>query len=187
MYEDTIMTPIKLRNQSTPQKIYSFLKLEDGWSYGEGLKFNYEIVALADDIHRYILSLELTETDAFPGLDGEVRITAYYKDYYLEITVNEDRSVDYYLEKNNEKMIIKEGVSLDETFALIFNFWRVHCKNLSESSILNTMIKEEDASKVSHLGVKEVSPFLKKSVRLTSRTEPVIISETFTQPLQVSL
>ena len=79
-------------------KIIDFKNLERGWCYGEGEPFNDAIINKALELHNEILEKDFIETDAFPGINGEVMLTAYYAEYYFEFTVNLDQSVSIFYE-----------------------------------------------------------------------------------------
>ncbi len=83
--------------QRTVSKILSFRKLKRGWHYGQGSAISHGIIEKALRIHSVMLSLGFFETNAFPGVDGEVLLTCYFRDHCIEVTIeaNSDYSSNY--------------------------------------------------------------------------------------------
>lgn len=61
----------------TLAKIDSFASLPVGWDYGEGVPASVNTVSLARDIFYELTQLGFTRTEAFPGTDGGIQVTAY--------------------------------------------------------------------------------------------------------------
>ena len=72
------------------RKINSISKLSDGWNYGDGTKFSSKRVTDAEKIDNLFVQLLASPTDAFPGLAGQIMVTAYKDDYYIEYTLHND-------------------------------------------------------------------------------------------------
>lgn len=76
------------RMDATAEKIRSFEGLKAGWNFGEGDAIS------AKEVDRALLALAvvrqfgLSINDAFPGLDGEVKVTSYKDDYYVQYIVS---------------------------------------------------------------------------------------------------
>lgn len=172
---------------NTQKKIKSFFNLSPGWNYGEGKEIDFDIISLAVNLHNTILYYGFTETDAFPGLDGEIRITIYHKDYYFEFTINENQTVDYCKELKDDSIETREGISIADTYSIISILEREFCEDLSELSILNTMIKNDKDLQVSLFGVEKEYLSLNENVQSLQVMEFVTISESFTPQLQVTL
>ena len=75
-----------LNANSTEAKILDFEDIDDGWHFGEGVVLSRRAIQEACLLHDTLLEHGFYETDAFPGLAGEIRVTAYWKDYYFEFT-----------------------------------------------------------------------------------------------------
>jgi hypothetical protein len=73
--------------EPTERKIKSFKTLDRGWNYGFGAAFSDAQIARALAIHRLFIQLGISTTDAFPGMAGEISITGYRGEYYVEYTV----------------------------------------------------------------------------------------------------
>ncbi|MER8938743.1 hypothetical protein NKH82_04450 [Mesorhizobium sp. M0915] len=76
------------KKDATADKIKSFENLVVGWNFGEG------VPVLGREVTRALSALDLMRqfglsiTDAFPGLDGEVKVTSYKDDYYVQYIVS---------------------------------------------------------------------------------------------------
>lgn len=96
-----------MTENATIQKIKSFKNLKEGWHYGEGVSFNDENINCAIDLCEFLLNNSFIKIDAFPGFNGEIRITAYPLDYYFEITLDENKNVSLLIENGNDKEIFR--------------------------------------------------------------------------------
>jgi hypothetical protein len=53
-------------------------------------------------------------TNAFLGLDGEIRLTAYHNSIYFELTIEPNGKIVLLLEKNDQEIDYEENISLDK-------------------------------------------------------------------------
>lgn len=106
----------KLFNNLTDtfQKIRSFHELKQGWHFGEGNGPNKETVELAEKITQ-MLHVELfCKVDAFPGVWGEIQVTAYPEDFFMEINILENGTIELVVEdKNQHELLDFEGLNLE--------------------------------------------------------------------------
>jgi hypothetical protein len=65
-------------SHNTGQKILSFRDLPLGWHYGNGGPIDDAVIVPAIQLYWHLLQNRLTSTDAFPGADGEIQLTAYH-------------------------------------------------------------------------------------------------------------
>ncbi len=99
---------------NTARKLAAFKNLPQGWNYGRGRPIRDDVYVHAESLLSYINELGISNTDAFPGSDGDVCITAYRFDHYLEVTVEVDLSisVSHEIEDNEDSFV--ENLSLAE-------------------------------------------------------------------------
>lgn len=76
----------------TVKKLLSFQHLPQGWHYGAGGPIPRERLVPALKAYAQLLMWGLSRTDAFPGANGEVQVTAYYLDHSVAITAEVDGS-----------------------------------------------------------------------------------------------
>ena len=134
-------------------RITNFAILEKGWHFGEGKPADklssLNAKAVASLLHRSGIS----EFDAFPGLDGSVRVTGYKGDRYWEVTAKTNGQLDYIHEvaaaTTNEEYGIDLSV-LSEFVAPRFNFIRVKGWISSESYTPSTSIHISSGSSRKH-------------------------------------
>jgi hypothetical protein len=88
----------------TKEKILSFGKLTDGWNYGEGAPIAGNILEEGIKLIDVLNENDFRVTDAFPGLSGELRITAYYDSYYIEFTFEDVDNILFSLELDGEQL-----------------------------------------------------------------------------------
>jgi hypothetical protein len=99
-------------SDKTYQKILSFGALTDGWHYGEGKQIGNETIAAAASLLSRALSKNLfAESDAFPGLNGEVRVSIYEDNDSHEFTIEQNLEVTYLHESNGSQ--VGEPILLD--------------------------------------------------------------------------
>jgi hypothetical protein len=93
---------------STIEKIQSFGDFNQGWSFGEGGPFAPSILLKAMQLIKTAHALGFAETDAFPGLNGEVMVTIYLGADYWEFTIEPDETITFAFEKNDEPIVYVE-------------------------------------------------------------------------------
>src|SRR6266568_6227153 len=98
----------------TADKIRDFLRLTDGWHYGRGDAPAPDIVSESLRIHSMMVAAGFRDTDAFPGIDGEVLLTAYQDSHYIEIMVEIDARVTFTHELNDVVASRKANLTEDE-------------------------------------------------------------------------
>jgi hypothetical protein len=145
--EATMATPRPVRD--TERKLRSFAALQPGWHYGEGGPIEGEILDDAIALNRYALHLGFARTNAFPGLNGEARVTIYDGEHYLEFTVEPDRAIDYYHELDGQRVSRELGLSVQSAKDRIWGFWATtRWRTTSGSSITtDSTIRTGDSSR----------------------------------------
>ena len=88
--------------QTTLKKILSFAQFQEGWSFGEGVAFAKSTVDKAVQLAKTAHTLGFHETDAFPGLNGEIMITVYQGNEYWEFTLEPTETITFVYEKADE-------------------------------------------------------------------------------------
>jgi hypothetical protein len=63
---------------STATKILSFRDLVPGWHYGSGGPIGAPVIAAATQLYWSLTQNGFNNTDAFPGANGEIQLTAYH-------------------------------------------------------------------------------------------------------------
>ena len=106
----------------TTRKINDFKKLKKGWNFGEGVSFKKSILMDAVFLNQEAGRLGFFETDAFPGPNGEVMVTVYSGNHYLEFIIELDRSVTFRHEQAGEELYRQEALSLHEAESKIKEF-----------------------------------------------------------------
>ena len=76
----------------TERKIRSFLAISYGWHYGSGRPALISTVRKALSILWNYIDLGFTETGAFPGVNGEIMVTAYSGQHCVELTIENDNT-----------------------------------------------------------------------------------------------
>jgi len=130
-------------NEHFADKIESFLKLPEGWNYGEGVPPDAKTIEKALEIARYAYNNFLL-IDSAPGLEGEVQIVLYHpiskEDQYLECTFEKygPFNITFYKKQRNKWSVIKDFDvdSLGGIKTEIDNFTKeiFKCLNISEYS-----------------------------------------------------
>ena len=106
----------------TEQKIRSFLSFQPGWSHGAGVAFDTQVLAEAIELNKAVVRAGLYVTDAFPGLFGEIMVTIYHRNHYLEFIREIDGSITFHHERGSEEIGAQEGLSLAEALTIIDQF-----------------------------------------------------------------
>lgn len=99
---------------NTLEKIRSFETLGRGWHYGEGHEPSSEIIELANKTAKRIHLEIFCKIDAFPGIWGEIQVTGYLQNYFIEINILSDASIEFLVEDQNQNLILEfEGLNFD--------------------------------------------------------------------------
>ncbi len=104
---------------STSKKIQDFRTLQDGWSFGEGVAFQPRILNKAVQLIKSAHVLGIEETDAFPGLNGEIMVTLYAEQKYWEFTIETDESVTFVYEVGDETRSYEEGLPFEFAVSMV--------------------------------------------------------------------
>lgn len=137
-------TPIattRLPGLDTRQKILRFVGFPAGWKYGAGQVPSLLTARMALRINRAAAMARL-ETDAFLGVDGEIRVTVYHRRSYLQFTVEENGLVEFVREEGNEETV-REVLNSEDALLTLRNF-ELELWHSSVSSTATTTIPLED-------------------------------------------
>jgi|WetSurMetagenome_2_1015567.scaffolds.fasta_scaffold118454_2 hypothetical protein len=115
------------------QKILSFINLPQGWHFGEGVPSSHEAAKYALSI-LYLAQTCSFQTDAIPGLNGEIQVICYNEDDRLEFTIEPDNTITFIHERDGQEISYYEGMNLRDTLIKL-NEYRGRVCDLSESSI----------------------------------------------------
>lgn len=107
--------------QSTLEKIQSFAHFEAGWSFGEGVAFAQITLAKAVQLAKTAHMLGFHETDAFPGLKGEIMVTVYQGNEYWEFTLEPAETIIFVYERDDETITYEEGLPFEFAVSLLTN------------------------------------------------------------------
>lgn len=106
----------------TERKLQRFADLSVGWHYGEGRSIDVTSLERARLLNRKAIRLAFYETDAFPGLNGEVSSTVYVDDHYLEFTFEPDGTVTFCHEEADREICYEEELSFEGAKARLEEF-----------------------------------------------------------------
>jgi hypothetical protein len=106
-------------------KIESYRHLRAGWSFGVGEPFKGAVIDQAIKLANSGLEMGLTAADAFPGPEGEVRVTFYYggKAHYFECTICAPNQIDFVYESNGVVEVEKDGLTLEVAKEVLLETW----------------------------------------------------------------
>src|SRR6266496_6641628 len=109
----------------TGKKIQSFSRLRQGWHFGEGSAPSETLIKKAIELDGLAQSLGFTDTDAFPGPNGEVRYCVYDGPNYYEFTLEIDGSVTTVIESDATEL--ESVASFEEARDILkrFSLWNI--------------------------------------------------------------
>jgi hypothetical protein len=107
--------------QTTLDKIYGFAQLQPGWSFGEGVAFTQTTLNKALQLAKTAHTLGFHETDAFPGLNGEIMVTVYQGSEYWEFTLQPTETITFVYERDDETITYEEGLPFEFAVSLLTN------------------------------------------------------------------
>ena len=112
----------KPRPHRTERKIEGFQTKQYGWHYGEGVAFAGATLDRAISLHREVLRQDSFRTNAFPGLRGQVLVTVYRGNHYLEFSVEPDGTVAFLHEVDDQEIDYREQLAREEIRVIISQF-----------------------------------------------------------------
>ena len=136
----------------TTKKIMAFRRLTDGWHYGEGYHVDESVVNTALELHKRILSLGLYETDAFPGIEGNIVLTVYSGTECLEFTLMSNGNIQYCRERDDVEVCEEVSLTILQAENILKDFRQGTCRQF-DFSTLDTMIAAKNAFVPRHLHV----------------------------------
>ncbi|MCB8880088.1 hypothetical protein ACELLULO517_07565 [Acidisoma cellulosilytica] len=92
-------------------KIDGFLRLEKGWHYGSGVPVSRALVGRAKLLINLFHALGFPNVDAFPGVDGELMISAFEEGHCIEVTLELDGTFRLLHEDKGQEVFYEEGLS----------------------------------------------------------------------------
>jgi hypothetical protein len=90
--------------QATAEKISQFANLPFGWHYGFGLPPDTETIHRALLVEAALREASFQETNAFPGLDGEIQVTGYHEALCVELTVEPNSRVTFVAQQAQQEI-----------------------------------------------------------------------------------
>jgi len=104
------------RTFTTEDKISSFAHLDEGWSYLEGIAFSQSTIQTSILLSRQSIAEGFLESDAFPGLNGEIILAIYSNGKCLELSVSADGFISSCLESQDGQKIRSVNISVSQAF-----------------------------------------------------------------------
>lgn len=160
-------------------KIQEFSTYTKGWDFGEGDSFSSRTIMRAFILNRCLLAFRTSETDAFPGSDGKIVVTAYADSWCWEFTVQENGTIGYIVEEDDNIVEEHEGLLFKEAL-LIIKTRPIERRNpiwsQYESLTKRNMTKEKKDSEVKPLNQLVMNlafPVFPLSTQNVLRTPPI--------------
>ncbi len=169
---------------SSIKKINSFAQFNEGWDFGEGKRFENDVIRKAIEINALGRTYQF-DSNALPNSNGDIIINLFIKDDFILITIKADSSLYLSHEKGigeqYEIIYEKENVSIEE----ISNYLNViseKCISLERYISKNTTLPEEDLEVIVSRPVRTAqSQFLKRIAPRIQVSQYVNISPNFTK------
>jgi hypothetical protein len=131
------------KNTCGPANFYH-IALQAVTHYGEGVSFESSILKQAIELNSYARSLGFLKTDVFPGINGEIMITIYHFEHYLEFTIENKETITFCQEKNDEEISYQENLTFDQAKEKIKKFGMETWKQFESCTLNITIGKKED-------------------------------------------
>jgi len=144
------------KGNPTELKIEGFRELASRWHYGEGKIPDNRTLENAVELNRFAINQGLLDTEAFPGIEGEVMLAIYYDDYDFEFTIMPSGIIDFYLEQDGNEISHEKISSLENAKQKLLQIRKELWKS-SDYFTSSTTVRGEIDLKVSHLTTLEKS------------------------------
>ncbi len=130
--------------KTTDQRISDFLKLPQGWHYGEGNAPNEKTVDDSLFINNQATLLGL-KTEAFPGINGEIQINCYSDHKTLEFTIESTGKILLVKEDGGIEISNQEDLTIEEALNIIRKEYGEKIWSSFEQSTQHIIVKSESA------------------------------------------
>ena len=96
------------------ERLKVIANLKKGWNYGEGIPINTKLIQTAKKIRNILKSNYFREYDAFPSVDGNLILVAYYNKYSFNLYIKHDSFILKVITPENNIIRIGEYNSVEE-------------------------------------------------------------------------
>jgi hypothetical protein len=86
-YREPVTVSFSSRIEPLAEKLFSFLRLPDGWHYGRGFAPSGPVVLSALYVTSMLRDLGATNVEVFPGVNGTVLVSAYSAQICIDVTI----------------------------------------------------------------------------------------------------
>jgi hypothetical protein len=125
-------------SNETSQKISNFQNYPAGWNYGEGDRFGGAEVERALYIQRLFVQNGFPATDAFPGLAGQIVVTAYKDEYFLQFVVEPQKLATFTAQKGNQLLKrlyhVRQADAISSFVEVLRDVWSISDSSTSKST-----------------------------------------------------
>lgn len=171
----------------TQLKMDAFKDLKPGWHYGQGHSPSEALIQKAKAIAKMLQMEFFCLVDTFLGIEGEIQVTAYPGQYFIEVNLLNDGNLELYVELiDQEEIIDLENLSMVELMRHLKIF--KHAKLWKSFAFYpkSTLTKNYPDFPASPSGIlllqEEASPYLTRNVPPTSQVPPAGTSTNTTDP-----
>lgn len=150
---------------NTIKKVENFANLAIGWRFGKGLPIDFGKIETAKDLLEVGDAQGIKRFNAFAGDEGELMISFYYLDKTIDLTLNNDGSITFAEDVEDEQIDFIPNLNYDDAIEKICQF----AQNTQEPFTQMTMtLKKEDlrAYRSNPRQTVGASLFLKRFVEL---------------------
>lgn len=74
------------------RRLEAFSTLRTGWHYGDGAAIDNDVILRAKQVVRLLLLQGFGRNNAFPSIDGDVKVSAYHGEHMIEVDVHTDNT-----------------------------------------------------------------------------------------------
>jgi hypothetical protein len=145
------------RSAETARKIRHFRLVQSGWHYGEGVPPSPHVINVALEILAHVAMTGFADTDAFLGVNGEVRVTIYSRSTYLEFTVEPNETISYVREDHDREIDYRPVISINDVFSILSETGRELWASFGFSTT-GTTITVADVFNPLHSGTRRTAP-----------------------------
>ena len=121
-----------LKISQTQRKLHSFVKLQDGWSYGVGVRFDPSLIKKVSKLLFFATSWNIPKIDVFPIEDGSIGVGLVSGKHSLEATVYPDFRTDFCLELEDEELLNEESKPYTELRDAVVNLAKYSSASLDD-------------------------------------------------------
>lgn len=171
----------------TRGKLIGFAFLQEGWHFKEGVPAKEHTLRTALTLLGDLENAGFTRTDAYPGIDGSVMISAYDLPDSFDFSIRPSGAITVTHERDEEELFYREGMKEEEVREKIKEFGLSTCHTPDYLILGTTTAVTMDDSRVSPSKTQKTAQVSPLSISTAPDVNPAVFVNTLQGSTRLSL